>query len=118
MRKIAYAAASLALAACAATSPTSDSGRGYLAVSANDNKAVLVDGKTTFVPNAAPDTRANEFSRPLTGSRCRSRAKVTSAIATIPAPTRRGIYFPVQTVPALFSIGTPTAFPYSVQDPS
>jgi DNA-binding beta-propeller fold protein YncE len=58
MRTIVYAAASLALAACAATSPTSDSGRGYLAVSANDNKAVLVDGKTTVVPNAAPDTIA------------------------------------------------------------
>ena len=58
MRKIVYAAASLALAACAATSPTSDSGRGYLAVSANDSKAVLVDGKTTVVPNAGPDTIA------------------------------------------------------------
>jgi len=56
MKRIVYAAAALALAGCAATSPTSDSGRGYLAVSANDNKSVLVDGKTTFVPNAAPDT--------------------------------------------------------------
>ena len=27
-------------------------------------------------------------------------------------------HLPVHTVPALFSTGTPTAFPYSVQDPS
>ena len=31
---------------------------------------------------------------------------------------RRAAHFPVQTVPAGFSIGTPTALPYSVQEPS
>jgi hypothetical protein len=33
----------------------------------------------------------------------------------LPGPSH---YLPVQMVPASFSIGTPTAFPYSVQEPS
>ena len=58
MRTIVCTAAALTLAGCAGVSQPPDSGRGYLAVSANDNKAVLVDGKTTVVPNPAPDTVA------------------------------------------------------------
>jgi len=53
----AVGACALALTACAGQEPASDS-RGWLAVSANDNKAVLRDGVTTVVPNAAPDTVA------------------------------------------------------------
>jgi len=58
MRKIACAAAGLALAACAGVSPTLTTGGGTLAVSANDNKMVLEGGATKVVPNAAPDTVA------------------------------------------------------------
>jgi DNA-binding beta-propeller fold protein YncE len=56
MRLLVLALTSLALVGCAAT--PSGTGRGWLAVSANDNKAVLVNGVTTVVPNAAPDTVA------------------------------------------------------------
>ncbi len=57
MKKLACAAFALAIAGCAAT-PESGKGRGWLAVSANDNKAVLDAGVTKPVPNAAPDTVA------------------------------------------------------------
>jgi DNA-binding beta-propeller fold protein YncE len=52
------AACVLVLAACAAPQQSASPARGSLAVSANDNKAVLVNGVTTPVPNAAPDTVA------------------------------------------------------------
>ncbi len=58
MKRIVYAAAALALAACAGPPSTPDSGRGYLAVSANDNKVVLEKGTVKVVPNATPDTVA------------------------------------------------------------
>ena len=58
MRTISIAAAVLALAACADQPVSQQSKRGNLAVSANDNKAILVNGVTTAVPNAAPDTVA------------------------------------------------------------
>ena len=45
----------LALAACAGQQ-ASESTHGWLAISANDNKAVLRNGVVTVVPNAAPDT--------------------------------------------------------------
>ena len=57
MRRIVCAAGAFALAACA-TSPTSDSGRGYIAVSANDNKLVLNNGVAQVVQSPAPDTVA------------------------------------------------------------
>ena len=58
MKKTAIGACALALAACAGPQSTAESQRGWLAVSANDNKAVLHNGVTTVVPNAAPDTLA------------------------------------------------------------
>ncbi len=58
MKRIVYASAALALAACAGAPSTPGSGRGYLAVSANDNKVVLEKGTVKVVPNAAPDTVA------------------------------------------------------------
>ena len=58
MRTIPIAAALLALAACADQQASQQSKRGNLAVSANDNKAILVNGVTTAVPNGAPDTVA------------------------------------------------------------
>jgi Tol biopolymer transport system component len=59
MNKTLCAAACLLLvAACAAPEAYPPSGRGYVAVSANDNKAVLVDGVTTAVAKPAPDTVA------------------------------------------------------------
>src|SRR6266540_1207775 len=58
MKKTAVGACWLALAACAGPQSTAESPRGWLAVSANDNKAVLRNGVTTVVPNAAPDTIA------------------------------------------------------------
>jgi len=54
-------ALALALAGCAAQAPTPQAPvptRGWLAISANDNKAILVNGVTTPVPNAAADTVA------------------------------------------------------------
>ncbi|HEX6690164.1 MAG TPA: YncE family protein [Burkholderiales bacterium] len=58
MKTLSIAAAALLLAACAEQSVAPQSKRGNLAVSANDNKAILVNGVTTAVPNAAPDTVA------------------------------------------------------------
>jgi DNA-binding beta-propeller fold protein YncE len=48
----------LTFSACTAPQQSAAPGRGYLAVSANDNKAILVDGVSTPVPNPAPDTVA------------------------------------------------------------
>jgi DNA-binding beta-propeller fold protein YncE len=48
----------LALSSCAGTQTLSGPSRGFIAVSANDNKAVLVNGATTVVANPAPDTVA------------------------------------------------------------
>jgi adenosyl cobinamide kinase/adenosyl cobinamide phosphate guanylyltransferase len=45
------AACLLLVAACAAPEAYAPTARGHLAVSANDNKAVLVNGVTTAVPN-------------------------------------------------------------------
>jgi DNA-binding beta-propeller fold protein YncE len=58
MKTLSIAAAALLLAACAEQSVAPQSKRGNLAVSANDNKAILVNGVTTAVPNASPDTVA------------------------------------------------------------
>ena len=48
----------LALSACGGAQTSSGPSRGFIAVSANDNKAVLVNGATTVVANPAPDTVA------------------------------------------------------------
>src|SRR5258708_23546529 len=59
MNKTLCAAACLLLVgACAAPEAYPPTGPGHLAVSANDNKAVLVNGVTTAVANPAPDTVA------------------------------------------------------------
>lgn len=54
----ALAAAVLWLTGCAgaADPAAARTGRGWLAVSANDHKAVLVDGVTRLLPNPTPDT--------------------------------------------------------------
>ena len=58
MRTLCPAACAMLLAACATPESAPPAGPGHLAVSANDNKAVLVNGVTTAVPNPAPDTVA------------------------------------------------------------
>jgi DNA-binding beta-propeller fold protein YncE len=64
MKNLAYSAVALAVAACTTPSsaPVSAPGyltvSGYLAVSANDNKAVLQNGTVSVVANPAPDTVA------------------------------------------------------------
>jgi len=55
-KTVIWTACAAALAACAANDPASDSAHGWIAVSANDNKAVLRDGVTTTVANGGPDT--------------------------------------------------------------
>jgi YVTN family beta-propeller protein len=57
-RTLVLAVSALTLASCTTPPPAQRSGPGYLAVSANDNKAVLVNGVTTPVANPAPDTVA------------------------------------------------------------
>ena len=59
MKLTSLAIAAFALATgCSTTPPPAAATRGWIAVSANDGKAVLVDGVTTILANPLPDTVA------------------------------------------------------------